>query len=199
MTSLLAACRKHFPAAHGLHSCAEPVRLRAPPLPRLISTLWQSNPPLYYASRPAPVSRTPSLSLQAVPLALFRIYKCTCVPLTRSRKWHAWHALSRAPFLRRFLARGGAALSRTPARGSCAPSRQPYPCGRPLFTLCPHSARTKNETPEKVPGSHLVAQRSIRKRSAYDSVSVSASLMSSSACFCAVLPSDFASACGASV
>jgi len=46
MTSLLAAVRKHFAPALGLHARAEPVRLRAPASPRLKRTLWQDNPPL---------------------------------------------------------------------------------------------------------------------------------------------------------
>jgi hypothetical protein len=45
MTSLLATRRKHLAAALRLHAHAKSVRLRAPPLPRLISSLWHSNPP----------------------------------------------------------------------------------------------------------------------------------------------------------
>jgi hypothetical protein len=50
MASLLAACRKNFPAAYGLHARAKPVRLGAASLARLIGALWQNNPPLLYPS-----------------------------------------------------------------------------------------------------------------------------------------------------
>ena len=46
MTTLLAARRKHFAATFGLHAHAKPVRLSAAAFPRLICTLWQSNPPV---------------------------------------------------------------------------------------------------------------------------------------------------------
>jgi hypothetical protein len=46
MTALLAACRKHPAAPCGLHARTETVRFGAPALARLISALWQSNPPL---------------------------------------------------------------------------------------------------------------------------------------------------------
>lgn len=41
MTPLLAARRQHLSAAYALHSRSKSVRLRTPPLPRLISPLWQ--------------------------------------------------------------------------------------------------------------------------------------------------------------
>jgi hypothetical protein len=47
MTSLLAACRKHFAATRSLHAGAKPVCLGAAPAPRLKRTLWQSIPPCY--------------------------------------------------------------------------------------------------------------------------------------------------------
>ena len=47
MTSLLAACRKHFAATRSLHAGAKPVCLGAAPAPRLKCTLWQSIPPCY--------------------------------------------------------------------------------------------------------------------------------------------------------
>jgi len=47
MASLLAARRENFAAAGGLHARAEPVGFGAPAFPRLISALWQSNPPLW--------------------------------------------------------------------------------------------------------------------------------------------------------
>jgi len=45
MASLLAARRQDSSAAHGLHACAEAVRLGSAAFPRLIRALWQSNPP----------------------------------------------------------------------------------------------------------------------------------------------------------
>jgi hypothetical protein len=45
MAPLLAASRKHFAAALGLHARAKAVSLGAAASPRLKSTLWQSNPP----------------------------------------------------------------------------------------------------------------------------------------------------------
>src|SRR5438477_497469 len=51
MASLLAARRQHLAAALRLHAYAKAVRLRAPPLPRLISPLWQSTPPLIRVER----------------------------------------------------------------------------------------------------------------------------------------------------
>jgi hypothetical protein len=56
MTSLLAARRQHLAAALRLHAHAEAVRLRATPLPRLISPLWQSTPPFPYVSRGRAIS-----------------------------------------------------------------------------------------------------------------------------------------------
>jgi hypothetical protein len=47
MTALLAACRKHLAASCGLHARTEAVRLGAPALARLISALWQRNPPFW--------------------------------------------------------------------------------------------------------------------------------------------------------
>lgn len=47
MASLLAARRQNFAASYGLHAYAKSVRLRAPPFPRLIGSLWQNNPPLF--------------------------------------------------------------------------------------------------------------------------------------------------------
>jgi len=45
MTALLAARRQHLAATYGLHAYTESVRLSAASLPRLICSLWQSNPP----------------------------------------------------------------------------------------------------------------------------------------------------------
>ena len=46
MTALLAARRKHLAASGGLHTRTKSVRFGAPAFARLISALWQSNPPL---------------------------------------------------------------------------------------------------------------------------------------------------------
>jgi hypothetical protein len=46
MTSLLTTRRQHFAAAFCFHAHAKAMRLCATPLPRLISPLWQSTPPL---------------------------------------------------------------------------------------------------------------------------------------------------------
>ncbi len=46
MTALLAARRKHPAASGGLHTRTKSVRFGAPAFARLISALWQSNPPL---------------------------------------------------------------------------------------------------------------------------------------------------------
>jgi hypothetical protein len=48
MTPFLAASRKHFAAALGLHARAKAVSFGAAASPRLKSTLWQSNPPLIF-------------------------------------------------------------------------------------------------------------------------------------------------------
>ena len=45
MASLLAARRKDFAAALGLHARTKSVRLGAAAFPRLKCTLWQNNPP----------------------------------------------------------------------------------------------------------------------------------------------------------
>ena len=45
MTSLLTARRKHLAPAFRLHAHTKTVRLGAPAFARLISALWQSNPP----------------------------------------------------------------------------------------------------------------------------------------------------------
>ena len=47
MASLLAASRQNLAASYGLHAYAKSVCLGAPPFPRLICSLWQSNPPLF--------------------------------------------------------------------------------------------------------------------------------------------------------
>jgi hypothetical protein len=46
MAALLATRRKHLAASCGLHARTESVRFSAPALARLISALWQRNPPL---------------------------------------------------------------------------------------------------------------------------------------------------------
>src|SRR5438477_5160980 len=94
MASLLAARRQHLAAALRLHAYAKAVRLRAPPLPRLISPLWHSTPPLIRVERsrdftflrtnaaPAASRGQPSTGCIS---SLFRISKCSRPPLTRSR------------------------------------------------------------------------------------------------------------------
>ena len=69
MASLLAAGCQHSAAAFGLHACAESVRLGAAPAPRLIGALWQSNPPLYYATARWCVSR----AMRTAPQPLLRL------------------------------------------------------------------------------------------------------------------------------
>src|SRR5258707_11527864 len=61
MASLLAACRKHFPAACGLHARTKPVRLGPASLTRLICALWQNNPPSFMRVRlrTSPFTATP--------------------------------------------------------------------------------------------------------------------------------------------
>jgi hypothetical protein len=46
MAALLASRRKHPAASGGLHTRTKSVRFGAPAFARLISALWQSNPPL---------------------------------------------------------------------------------------------------------------------------------------------------------
>jgi hypothetical protein len=46
MAALLAPRRKHLAASGGLHTRSKSVRFGAPAFARLISALWQSNPPL---------------------------------------------------------------------------------------------------------------------------------------------------------
>ena len=63
MASLFAARRQHLAATYGLHAYTESVRLSAASLPRLICSLWQSNPPLF--PNPDYVPRTPDVSVSA--------------------------------------------------------------------------------------------------------------------------------------
>jgi hypothetical protein len=53
MTALLAARRKHLAASGGLHTRTKSVRFGAPAFARLISALWQSNPPLVTCAQDA--------------------------------------------------------------------------------------------------------------------------------------------------
>src|SRR5882762_7573490 len=53
MTALLAACRKHLAASGGLHTRTKSVRFGPPAFARLISALWQSNPPLVTCAQDA--------------------------------------------------------------------------------------------------------------------------------------------------
>jgi hypothetical protein len=61
MTALLAARRKNLAASNGLHARAESVSLGTPAFPRLISALWQSNPPYVYTTEAAVVLELCSL------------------------------------------------------------------------------------------------------------------------------------------
>jgi hypothetical protein len=70
MTALLAACRKHLAASGGLHARTETVRLGAPALARLISALWQSNPPLYSTNRSSRMFRRSSASRLSGPVRI---------------------------------------------------------------------------------------------------------------------------------
>ena len=104
MASLLAARRQYFAASYGLHAYTKSVCLGAPPFPRLICSLWQSNPPLFVFPATIPCfivrgaqircfirheprrprsSRQPSTSRISGP---FRISKCSRPPRARSRK-----------------------------------------------------------------------------------------------------------------
>ena len=80
MASLLAARRQNFAASYGLHAYTKSVRLGAPPFPRLICSLWQSNPPLLPIPK-LPISdyvpRAPHVSVAA--LRASRLHKHTPV------------------------------------------------------------------------------------------------------------------------
>jgi hypothetical protein len=93
MTSLLTARRQHLPAAYALHSRSKSVRLRTPPLPRLISPLWQGTASLcftnigvtlYYVSRSFRVSSQDRAQTGRT-RSHFRISKCSRPPRNRSR------------------------------------------------------------------------------------------------------------------
>jgi hypothetical protein len=71
MASLLAASRQNLAASYGLHAYAKSVCLGAPPFPRLICSLWQSNPPLFPAI----------VSLRSFPFPVFcddSLFPTTC-------------------------------------------------------------------------------------------------------------------------
>jgi len=59
MAALLAPRRKHLAASGGLHTRPKSVRFGAPAFARLISALWQSNPPCILRIAAAQVSATP--------------------------------------------------------------------------------------------------------------------------------------------
>jgi hypothetical protein len=61
MAALLAARRKHLAASGGLHTRTKPVRFGAPAFARLISALWQSNPPLVTCAQHAKFRRKVSM------------------------------------------------------------------------------------------------------------------------------------------
>jgi hypothetical protein len=56
MAALLAPRRKHPAASGGLHTRTKSVRFGTPAFARLISALWQSNPPLGYVRPTCKVS-----------------------------------------------------------------------------------------------------------------------------------------------
>src|SRR5215471_2397153 len=85
MTSLLAARCQHLAAAFCFHACAEPVSLGAAAPARLIRTLWQSNPPLYYATALWSVSRAMRTALLAVSAADFEILS-VCDPRAQGQE-----------------------------------------------------------------------------------------------------------------
>jgi hypothetical protein len=81
MAALLAPRREHLAASCRFHARTESVRLGAPALARLISALWQSNPPFSYVRRICEVSGArfalldtrrpkPSSGSQAAPAAV---------------------------------------------------------------------------------------------------------------------------------
>ena len=87
MASLLAASRQNLAASYGLHAYAKSVCLGAPPFPRLICSLWQSNPPLFPAI----------VSLRSFPFPVFcddSLFPTTC------HAFSLFHA-SRNAFVRR--------------------------------------------------------------------------------------------------
>jgi hypothetical protein len=93
MASLLAACRKNFPAACGLHARTKPVRLGPASLARLICALWQNNPPSFMRARCAHRHSRRCLAQQTHTGRLsgpLRIIKCTCPPPEGSRIRTGW-------------------------------------------------------------------------------------------------------------
>lgn len=85
MASLLAARCQHFAAAFRLHARAKPVGLGAAAAPRLIRTLWQSNPPLYYAAARSSVSRAMRPAFLAVSVADFE-FLSVCDPRAQGQE-----------------------------------------------------------------------------------------------------------------
>jgi hypothetical protein len=77
MASLLAASRKNFPAACGLHARTKPVRLGAASLARLICALWQNNLPSITACPTRELSLANTHTGRS--RGLLRIIKCTCL------------------------------------------------------------------------------------------------------------------------
>src|ERR1700675_2907398 len=117
MTPLLTARRKHLAAAFGLHAHAKTVRLGAPAFARLISALWQSNPPLILraartgsstAREHAPLSTQPTERSTGRLSGPIRISKCSRPSRARSRNTglNLWGPLahSHRPYTSRVLA-----------------------------------------------------------------------------------------------
>ena len=68
MTALLAARRKHPAASGGLHTRTKSVRFGAPAFARLISALWQSNPPYILRTAASQISgRIPTSHIRGSP------------------------------------------------------------------------------------------------------------------------------------
>jgi hypothetical protein len=106
MASLLAARRQNLAAPYGLHAYAKSVCLGAPPFPRLICSLWQSNLPLFvlpftcrclrfmlraarirsFIYRAHHAVRQSEQPLNSRISGRFRISKCSRPQRTRSRK-----------------------------------------------------------------------------------------------------------------
>jgi hypothetical protein len=80
MASLLAASRQNLAASYGLHAYAKSVCLGAPPFPRLICSLWQSNPPLISCDRFPTIVSIPCF-LRRFPVSYYvpRIFLVSCV------------------------------------------------------------------------------------------------------------------------
>jgi len=91
MTALLTARRQHLPAALRLHANAKPVRLGAVGVPRLICTLWQSNPPSGSAAHAREISRSSHTTAKPRqrPFTNLLVYSTPAHPVNNSRPGNA--------------------------------------------------------------------------------------------------------------